>query len=182
MADEVIVMRDSDEAAQLKTVTGWVSRDGMFFGNDERTARWSGCTHEVCEGCGNVIPRGFCNSCRVKSDIERWKAAERAPYDGTAMLYSDLCDQYFRDEDEAREYAENEGYSLDYLRLYICEPQYGRLIEDDYFCDQFPENGEVPESIREAMDVLNKAIREAGPLSWYPGKTVPILYPIPESA
>jgi hypothetical protein len=32
---EKIVMMDSDEAASIKTVTGWVARDGLFWGNDE---------------------------------------------------------------------------------------------------------------------------------------------------
>jgi hypothetical protein len=177
MIDEKIVMRDSDEAAQLKTVTGWVSRNGQFYGDDERTARWAGCTHEVCDGCGKVIQRGWCKGCREKKDVEKWLAAERAEYDGVAMLYSDSSDKYFSDEVEAEEYAEDNGISMDDLRLYICNPVYGRPIDSGHFCDELPEDGEVPDSIGFAMDALNKAIKDAGPLSWYPGKKVPILTP-----
>ena len=44
MSETKIVLLEDAEAATLKTVTGWVSRDGLFFGSDERTARWSGAT------------------------------------------------------------------------------------------------------------------------------------------
>lgn len=170
--DKAIVMRDSDEAAQLKTVTGWVSRTGLFYGGDERGARWAGCTHEKCEDCGAVIERGWCNTCREKRDLERWLAAERIPWDGTTPLYSDSYDKYFFDDD-VEEFAEDEGVGLDDLRLYICVPQYGRPIEGDYFQDELPEDGEVPDGICTAMEALNEAIRAAGPLSWHPGKFVP---------
>lgn len=172
---EKVVMRDSDEAAQLKTVTGWVSRDGLFFGEDERTARWSGCTHETCESCGEVIPRGWCKSCREKKDAAAWAVAERMPYDGVAMLYSDSYDRYFQNEEEALELAEDENCEIDDLRLFICEPVYGRPIDSDYFCDELPGDGELPDSIISAMDALNQTIKDAGPLSWQPGKYVPLL-------
>lgn len=172
--NDLIVMRDSPEAAQLKTVTGWVSRQGQFFGDDERTARWAGCTHEICAGCGQVIERGWCKSCREKSDLERWMAAERKEWDGTTPLYSDAYDKYFFD-DNPEEFAEDKGVELDDLRLYICVPQYGRTIEPDYFDDELPEDGELPDSILNAMATLNQAIHDAGPLSWRPGKHVPAM-------
>ena len=171
---EKIIMRESPEAAQLKTVTGWVSRTGQFFGDDERTARYAGCTHEVCGGCGAVIARGWCNTCREKRDLESWLAAERTEWDGTTPLYSDAYDKYFFDED-VEEFADDEGVSVDDLRLYICEPRYGRSIDEDYFCDELAEDGEVPDVILHAMKKLNEAIKEAGPLSWYPGKQVPLI-------
>ncbi len=39
MADDPIILPDSPLAARHRTVTGWVSRDGRFFGDDEQTAR-----------------------------------------------------------------------------------------------------------------------------------------------
>ena len=35
---EKIVPYDSSEAASIQTVTGWVSRSGRFWGNDEHMA------------------------------------------------------------------------------------------------------------------------------------------------
>lgn len=172
MNTKTVVMRDSPEAAQLKTVTGWVSRSGQFFGNDERTARWAGCTHETCEGCGSLIERGCCNACREKRDLERWEKAEREPWDGNTPLYSDALDEYLFYKDP-EELAEDEDLAVDDLRLYICSPQYGRSIDTDYFQDELPEDGEVPDVILEAMEKLNAAIKAAGPLSWIPGEYVP---------
>jgi hypothetical protein len=166
-------MRESHEAAQLKTIIGWVSRQGQFFGDDERTARWAGCTHELCPGCGQVIERGWCKACREKRDLEKWVAAPRETWDGTTPLYSDAYDKYFFDDDW-EEYAEAAGQTVEDLRLYICTPQYGREIDSQYFEDELPEDGEVPGGIQLAMDSLNDAIREAGPLSWYPGDKVPV--------
>ena len=45
MAEKQIIMEDSPEAASIQTVTGWVSRTGRFWGNDERMARFDGSTH-----------------------------------------------------------------------------------------------------------------------------------------
>ena len=39
---EKIVTYDSAEAASIQTVTGWVSRSGRFWGNDEHMARYDG--------------------------------------------------------------------------------------------------------------------------------------------
>ncbi|MEB2744543.1 hypothetical protein [Citrobacter portucalensis] len=49
MKTEKIVMMDSDEAASIQTVTGWVDRQGRFWGKDENQARWCGATHRKCK-------------------------------------------------------------------------------------------------------------------------------------
>ncbi|HAT6800607.1 TPA: hypothetical protein JAN03_00980 [Citrobacter freundii] len=49
MKTEKIVMMDSDEAASIQTVTGWVDRHGRFWGGDEHQARWCGATHRKCK-------------------------------------------------------------------------------------------------------------------------------------
>ncbi|CAB4172456.1 hypothetical protein UFOVP935_22 [uncultured Caudovirales phage] len=50
---EEVVMIDDPQAATLVTVTGWRSRDGRFYGDNEHAARWGGCTHVKCLACGN---------------------------------------------------------------------------------------------------------------------------------
>ena len=40
-----IILPESPEAASVQTVTGWVSRTGRYWGNDERMARYDGSTH-----------------------------------------------------------------------------------------------------------------------------------------
>lgn len=70
---EKVVMSDSTEAAQLVTITGWVSRTGIFYGNDERIARYAGCTHRPCEteDCGKPTEKTYiyCDDCRHKRDV-----------------------------------------------------------------------------------------------------------------
>lgn len=73
---EKIVPYDSAEAASIQTVTGWVSRSGHFWGNDEHMARYDGCTHRKCDACETLIPvRGYtiCDQCREAKEIEKWR-------------------------------------------------------------------------------------------------------------
>jgi hypothetical protein len=54
------------------------------------------------------------------------------------------------------------------LRLIVCEPNYVREIDNDYFFDELAEDGYIPGEVEEAMDAFNKAV--AGiVLSWSPG-------------
>ncbi|KGB00537.1 hypothetical protein DR73_495 [Enterobacteriaceae bacterium ATCC 29904] len=39
---EKVVMMDSPEAASIQTLTGWVDRQGRYWGKDEHQARWCG--------------------------------------------------------------------------------------------------------------------------------------------
>ena len=43
-----IVMYESDEAASIQTLTGWVDRHGRYWGENEHQARWCGATHRKC--------------------------------------------------------------------------------------------------------------------------------------
>jgi hypothetical protein len=68
MKDEKMILDTSDEAAKFVTgISGWVSRDGHFCGNDERIARYIGSTHKLCE-CGNIVEKMWikCDRCRAR--------------------------------------------------------------------------------------------------------------------
>lgn len=172
-APEPIIFPDSPEAASRKTVEGWVSRDGRFCGDDERAARWLGATVVRCETCGqSTDSKSFtkCAKCRVAQDEEKFARAERAPY-SDGMVYSDSHDRYFDDPAEAQEFAEDEGITLESLRLYLCTPNWARELDDDFFCDELAEDGEVPGELGIAIDAFNAAVKVYGkPLSWSPGK------------
>ena len=183
MAEKPIIMEDSPEAASIKTVTGWVSRTGRFWGDDERMARFDGSTHRRCE-CGEVVGQhSYCRICSERKEVEKFEAMPEAEWDGVAMLYSQVADQYFRDENELADYCSDcdEPCTPDDLRLIICKPNYLRevdLCEDN--CDEMPEDGDescLPDAVQEALEVLNKAIRESRTpeqaISWSPGKTKP---------
>lgn len=167
-----IVMEDSGEAASYKTVTGWVSRTGQFWGTDERMARYCGSTHKTCK-CGVVVEqRSYCRACHDKVQVAKFEAKEKTPWDGVSMIYSDAHDRYFSDTGEVSDYAYDNELSLASLRLIICEPTMAREIDyDDHYCDDLPEDGEIPADIADAFEELNAVIRACTtPLSWSPGE------------
>lgn len=52
-----------------------------------------------------------------------------------------------------------------------CAPNYPRELTSEYFCDDLPEDGDVPAEIEDAIRVFNAALKAYGkPLSWSEGK------------
>src|ERR1035441_3784975 len=101
MMEPKIVLYDSPEAATFQTgLSGWVSRTGRWWGNDEHMARWEGCTHKKC-ACGEITEKGYCKACRDKKDDEKFWARPRVEWDGKAMLYSEWNDKYYDSPAEA---------------------------------------------------------------------------------
>jgi hypothetical protein len=159
------IFPDAPEAATRRTITGWVSRNGRFFGEDESLARWEGATAVRCEKCQQPTDAKYytkCEKCREEGADEKFAKAGRAPYT-EGMLFSDSHDRYFEDPAEAREFAEDEGVTLESMRLYLCTPNMARHLDDDFFCY------EVPDELRIALDAFNAAVKAYGrPLSWSP--------------
>ena len=180
---EVILPSDPRAAHYVTDIKGWVSRDGRFYGNDERLARWAGSTHNVCDACGAVTERPWthCAPCRARSKAERHAKRETKPYNGEP-IYSDAIDKFFFDEDELLDYlADDDAVPLNDLQLVFCKPQFAREIDTDIWCDELPDDHEVPGWLTEAVETLNQTIREREePLSWVAGQiavdvtTIPI--------
>jgi hypothetical protein len=101
--------------------------------------------------------------------LERFDSFPRAEWDGKAWLYSEAQDKYYPNPAEAEDALE-EGETLADLRLVICNPNYVRQIDTEYFCDDLPEDSDdVPPEVEAAMEAFNEAV--AGiVLSWSPGK------------
>ena len=177
---------DSDEAASIKTVTGWVSRLGRYTGqgeHNERQARWEGCTHVDCSKCGKEIEksRTICEACAHKRNVAQYEAYLSKPWNGEDYIYSDSHDKYFSTLDEVYEYLEEqkeegEETTLDDLMLVHCEPNYLPQVDHDTFSidDIMPEdmgledvcNKDVLAKIAE----LNELIKKQRPISWSPIK------------
>ena len=172
--DTKMILFDSNEAAHFQTgISGWVSSHGRFMGNDERAARYDGCTHTRCEDCGEPVDRGrlICPKCHEIRQIKRYAAMPKEEWDGNGMLYSDAADKYFSDWGEVEDFLEDNDGTIESLRLIICEPQYLPLLDpSDYGCDSLAEDGELPDAIIQAIENFNKVIKETGAVSWYPGK------------
>lgn len=56
----------------------------------------------------------------------------------------------------------------DRLMLFLCEPMYLSEIDDDYWMDELPEDGELPDEVQIAVNNLNSVIRLQGASCYYP--------------
>ncbi|WP_340619295.1 hypothetical protein [Xenorhabdus siamensis] len=176
---EKIVMYDSPEAAQIKTVTGWVCRDGRFWANDEHMARYSGSTHHKCKNNPEhpvVRKGGYCEPCWENQLEAKFNAMKRKQWDWNTPLVIFGTDQYFWDSDDLYDYCDEHETTPSELQLVICEPNYPDEINgEDYFSDILPEDGELPHELRQAFDTLNAVIRSSNPLSWSEGRYAAIV-------
>lgn len=176
MKADPIVMSDSPEAAKLVTITGWVSRNGTFYGNDERIARYAGCTHRPCEteGCGKPTEKMYiyCEDCRHKRDFAKYEAMPAAAWDGQQMIFADSHDEYFSDPESFFEHCESNDVEPADCRPILCVPSIARQVDPDYWQDDMAEDGELPAELEAALDALNRVISDGKfVLSWSPGKT-----------
>lgn len=172
-----VVLPSSDKAATRTTIDAWVSRTGhVYF--DERAARWDGATHDTCAGCTIAIPKGgwaLCEDCRENKAWERWNAAPKVEWDKSTPLFSDATGDYFFDVESLHDFCADRETNAENLRLYLCQPLYGREIDADHFADELPEDGELPDAIVDAMKSFNQIVRDCGPLSWEPSATAVLL-------
>jgi hypothetical protein len=169
--DEIILDTDP-RAAEFRTVQGWVSRDGRFFGDNEDAARYSGCTHRKCRDCDNPARKSWliCDACRARVDREKHAGRKVEPWDGTTMLFSNAMDEYFWDAESLADELHERGMRAEDAMIVLCDPIYPKQIDpDDYYSDELPEDGDVPEEIAKAFDALNAILEKQPPLSWYPG-------------
>jgi len=178
-----VVRYDSPEAAKLTTVEGWLSADGTFWpstrSDAEHMARYCGCTHMPCSSCGTYMKRNArCQPCHEARQTERYSAFPSEPWDGTTFVADFDGDRYFSDFEELLDAVSEGEYDLATLRLVHCEANYPSQIDaDDHFCDDLPEDGEVPDELSAAFDQLNAAIAKCGPLSWSHAKRAVELSP-----
>ncbi|HDU1485787.1 TPA: hypothetical protein REW11_002832 [Klebsiella pneumoniae] len=173
MKTEKIVMMDSDEAASIQTLTGWVDRQGRFWGNDEYQARWSGATHRKCKNKPDEHPthgtHSYCEECHRESRQAAFEKLERAVWAGEPLVIFD-DDTYFFDVDSLIDYCRENSVLPSELQLLICEPNRTPEFDIIQHCEEImPEDGDdshIPQSILDAADALNKAIKESAPISW----------------
>lgn len=172
MKNEPTVHYNSLDAAEFVTVSGWRSRTGQFWGDNEHAARWGGCTHVACKDCGVPTPKSrlVCDACNTKRQDARYAALPLIEWDGETPLATFDGDQYFFDAESVDEWCETHEVDPADLQLVICEPQYLREVDIDYWEDSLPEDGEPGDAVLRALDALNAAVKAHGPASWLPGK------------
>lgn len=187
MSEEKIILSTSDEAAQFVTnISGWVARGGRFWGDDERMARYDGCTHRACTICGMPVEKitghTVCQECRDKKETDDFNALPRKQWDGETPLTLWRGDEYFFTEDELLEWCEDHETTPQELQLVICKPNYAREIDlDGMYCDDLPEDQYLDDVAPELADMLkevNTYIREKKIiLSWGPSRIAAIIQP-----
>ncbi|MNJ35195.1 hypothetical protein D3C77_299250 [compost metagenome] len=167
-------MYESPEAASIQTVTGWVSADGRFWGNNEDVARYSGSTHRLCKNNPDhpAHPTNrWCDVCRNERLAAQFAAMPRRIWSGEPITDFD-GDGYFFDEEDLRDHILEYDIDLAGLKLVFCTPNYPSEIDpNDHFIDDLPEDGEInDDQLLAAFELLNEMIRKSPPLSWSPGK------------
>jgi hypothetical protein len=171
---EKIVMFDSPEAATYRTdIKGWVSRTGLFYGDNlssEHGARWSGCTHMKC-GCGAVIDKGRlrCRSCQGTMDSTEYYALPMVEWDGKTPVCDFNTDKFFFDGESLLDWMADleEGTEV---QLVICKERYLHPLDGDEWSDDLPDEGELSDEVGAAIDALNVVLKAEGPVSWWPGR------------
>ena len=178
---EEIILPSDPRAAKLMTVTGWVSRNGRFYGtgeNAERIARYDGSTVNECRECGSQCRKNhtMCDACTNKNRVEKYLALPEADVpDGYLVCHAET---YASDLSELIEELINDGISPTSACIYICKPNHAPDFNVyDHLCDVIPsedDSWEAPEEILEAAAALNKALHEHGRnISWTSGTTRP---------
>lgn len=162
-----IIMYDSPEAAEIKNVTGWVSSNGQYWGTNEDSARYVGCTHRQCHECGEPTEKLYiyCQECRNKKSSERFNSLEKVVWDLNTPVCMWNDDKFFFDLESIEDYCDD--YSIDptTLQLCLCERVTIPYLGVEYFDDSFGDSLEdYPEDLilavekfnSDVIDVLNK--------------------------
>lgn len=172
-----IRLYDDKDLVEFKSVEGWVTYDGYFYGKDEHLARYAAMTHKKCDKCENLIEKNsYCNFCREKWLSEGYKNMEFKEWDGLTPLVIYDSDTYFFNEGQVNDYFYEyygEYGETESIRLVICEPNYLREVEEDYWEEVIPQDWDLKDcdvEIAEKLKELNKIIRESRPCSWREGK------------
>ena len=168
-----MIMYDSDEAAQIRTVRGWVSSDGKFWGDNEHLARFSGSTHEKCEteGCENLVEKRLfytvCDECRDAAKVKKFDSYPTVPWDGETPLMLYDSDIFFFDSDSILYFCEENEMDPVELKVLLCNPvPYPRFDIDNFLAGVMSEDGDIPEEVIDAADKLNSALSKMEPQLW----------------
>lgn len=165
-----IIMYSSPEAAKEVTLTGWLSADGRFFGKDEHGARWSGCTHNICE-CGAMKEKHYtiCESCRHKTAAKRYNELPFQEWDLETPVFTWDGDTYFYNIESLEEYMEENDMLT--INLLISQPVYHCCISPDSVVNgEAHEDWEPLPALEKKINEFNEFIRTLPAHSYIPGK------------
>lgn len=154
---------------EKKTVEVYVSKKGGMFLTKESALNDS-YTHAKCDK-HNVVYEvlSYCRECLKEKQNDRYSNFEVVEWDGKTMLYSHATDSFYWSMEEAIEDAELQEVAIDNMQLSPCEPNNLSQVDEDYWCDDIAEDGDLPIEIQKALWVLNNSVVEHGKaVSWSP--------------
>jgi hypothetical protein len=167
---EIILDTDPDIVEFRTDVSGWVSKKGdLFFGKDERAARYHASTHTKCS-CGEVIVKGWykCSKCITEAKTEHYWKLPLEVWDYKKPICTYDGEHYFFDEGDLIDFLE-ENPEVNPL-LVICKPNYASEIPLDFWEDAQTEDGELPDELIKKLTEFNKFIATLEPLSYSPSQ------------
>lgn len=155
---------------------GWTTSDGSTF-KTEHIARYYECTHRKCKSCNNDTPKiySLCEMCRESNDITKYNSYSGIQWDNIIPIYSESHDEYFFDQQELLDYIDENNVTIDKLRLVICKPTHLSQIDEDYWMDDLPEDGELSPNLKLALAQLNTIIQSEPPSAWIPSNIMAII-------
>lgn len=90
-------------------------------------------------------------------------------WDGTGMICVFDDDRYFSSAEEFYEWCAEDDITPDDVMLVTCIKQGMSEIDSDRWADELAEDQELPGAMAEALEALNKIIREQETLTYWPG-------------
>jgi len=169
MPDKIIFPESNEAAKYVTNISGWVSREGYFYGKNEQTARWDGATRLHCEKCGAPTSKSWllCKECREqrarerynKFPLVRWSEHKDVP------TYSPITDRYYWCEDAVRYEDPEEIFDPLTLQLVLCKPIYALGVDPELFYEnllpEYDELSDVSQKLVDAFQELNDTIEDA---------------------
>lgn len=144
----------------MGNATGWVCRPGRYFGNEPSLCRSVPADRMTAEDLEAKNLR-LLNAWFANLPTEVW--------DGKKPLLLFTTDVMFFSRAQLDRFCDLNRFSVEELRLLPCEPIYGlELNADEYYAPDLHPGTELPQTILDAVDLLNETVHEAGPLGWMP--------------
>ena len=177
MNQNEIITQDSDLAAKFINVKGWISRLGRFFGNDEKAARYDGCTHLNCSICGDPYlknGRSVCDKCHKENEVQKYLKLPVIQWDGDSIVYSISEDCYFNCLDDVEIFLQdNPEISTNDLLLVKCKQKPFQTISLENYAEEYFEDldlgiDDLPNEIVDAIEDLNKIIGQYAGIIYQP--------------
>jgi hypothetical protein len=161
--EEIFIKGENDGAVFKEDISGWVSRNGRFYGKDEKLARYDGSTHSRCE-CGSLITKSWicCEGCRAQKRKERYNSLPlNESFAGDTPCADFDGDEYFFDQSSLFDYMFENDLTPEMMMLVDLKDAKLRTVDDDYFLEDGPEEVDVlPANVAQKLEELNQAIRD----------------------